>query len=65
MKKIKKEIIEEEKPDTWTITVEFTVFAGDMGVENVKGNALPLLEEITDGTDFAGYHIIKAEREEF
>jgi len=49
--------------DTWTITVEFTVFAGDMDKDNVISNAESILDDITDGTDFAGYHVIDAKRD--
>lgn len=54
----------EDKKDTWTVTVELTVFAGDMDKSNVIGNAEMLLEDITDGTDFAGYSVIDAKRDE-
>lgn len=56
--------MENEKPDTWTITVEFTVFAGDMDEQDVIRNAKPVLEYATDGTDLAGYSIISVKRDE-
>ena len=52
------------KADTWTITVEFTVFAGDMDKDNVISNAQTLLEDITDGTDFQSTNVIDAIRDE-
>lgn len=54
----------EDKKDTWTITVEMSVFAGDMSKENVIGNAERILEDITDGTDFVGFSVIDAKRDE-
>ncbi len=53
-----------EKQDTWTITVELTVFAGDMDKANVISNAESILADITYGTDFAGYCVIDAVRDE-
>jgi hypothetical protein len=50
--------------DTWTVTVELTVFAGDMSKENVKSNAETILNDITDGTDFACFHVRDAIRDE-
>lgn len=52
------------KKDTWTVTVELTVFAGDMDKSNVISNAETILDDITDGTDFAGYSVIDAKRDE-
>ena len=52
-----------EKKDTWTITAELTVFAGDMSKENVIQNAEELLNDITDGTDFVGFTITDAKRD--
>jgi hypothetical protein len=52
------------KKDTWTITVELSVFAGDMDKENVISNAEEILSDITDGTDFAGFCVIDAKRDE-
>ena len=54
----------EEKKDTWTVTVRFTVFAGNMEKNNVISNAETLLADITDGTDFAGFTVTDAERDE-
>lgn len=54
----------EDKKDTWTVTVELTVFAGDMDKGNVIGNAETILEDITDGTDFAGFVVTDAKRDE-
>lgn len=56
--------IEEEKAETWTVTVEFTVFGGDMGSENVMSEAERLLIDLTDGTDFCGLNVIDAKRDE-
>lgn len=54
----------EDKKDTWTITVEMTVFAGDMDKENVISNAETLLPDLLDGTDFMGVTVIDAKRDE-
>lgn len=54
----------EDQKDTWTVTVKLTVFAGDMDKENVIGNAEKILEDITDGTDFCGFNVTDAERDE-
>ncbi len=53
-----------EKKETWTVTVELTVFAGDMDKGNVIGNAEKILDDITDGTDFCSYSVIDAKRDE-
>jgi len=53
------------KMDTWTITVNLTVFAGDMSKEEVIENAETILSDITDGTDFAGFCIMDAKRDEY
>ena len=53
-----------DKNDTWTVTVELTVFAGDMNKDNVISNAESILEDITDGTDFFGFSVIDAKRDE-
>ena len=52
------------KQDTWTVTVELTVFAGDMEKDNVISNAEQILEDITDGTDFCGFVVTDAKRDE-
>ena len=52
------------KANTWTITVEMTVFAGDMDESNVIGNAESLLPNLLDGTDFTGVSVVKAVRDE-
>lgn len=52
-----------DKKDTWTVTVEMTVFAGGMSKEEVISNAEYILEDITDGTDFAGFNVIDAKRD--
>ena len=49
--------------DTWTITVQLTVFAGDMDKESVIGEAERLLPDLLDGTDFTGISVINAERD--
>lgn len=54
-----------QKLDTWTVTVELTVFAGDMVVEQVQSNAERILADITDGTDFASFAVINAKRDEY
>ena len=56
--------LKEEKKDTWTVTVELTVFAGDMDKSNVIGNAEKVLTDITDGSDFCGFTVIDAKRDE-
>lgn len=48
--------------DTWTITVELTVFAGDMDKQAVIDSAEPIIDDIIDGTDFASFNIIDARR---
>lgn len=53
-----------DKKDTWTVTVELTVFAGDMDKKSVVGNAEKILDDITDGTDFVGYSVTNAKRDE-
>jgi hypothetical protein len=54
----------EEKADTWTVTVRLTVFAGDMDRDNVISNAESLLTSMTDGSDFAGFVVVDATRDE-
>lgn len=54
----------EEKKDTWTLTVELTVFAGDMDKESVIGEAERQLPNLLDGTDFMGVHVVDAKRDE-
>lgn len=50
--------------DTWTVLVELTVFAGDMDKDSVIGNAERILEHMTEGSDFAGFNVIGATRDE-
>lgn len=50
--------------NTWTITVEMTVFAGDMDKEDVIANAERLLPDLLDGTDFTGVSVVDAKRDE-
>ena len=54
----------EDKKDTWTVTVEMTVFAGDMDKENVISNTQSQLPALLDGTDFMGVTVIDAKRDE-
>lgn len=54
----------ENQLETWTITVELGVFAGNMDKESVISIAEKLLTDMIDGSDFAGCTIIKAERDE-
>lgn len=54
-----------EKPTTWTITAQFTVFAGDMDKKDVIDNAQAILESLTDGSDINGITITEAERDHF
>lgn len=58
------EKLKEPKMDTWTVHAELTVFTGDMSRENVISNAEALLEDITEGTDFAGFTVTGAKRDE-
>lgn len=51
------------QPDTWKVTVELTVFAGDMDKDNVISNAKKILSDITDGTDFTSYSVVDAKRD--
>ena len=53
-----------DKKNTWTVTVEMTVFAGDMDKGNVISNAERLLPDLLDGTDFTGVTVIDAKRDE-
>jgi hypothetical protein len=57
----KKQLI--EQPQTWTITVELTVFAGDMEKQNVIQNAQQQIEDFLDGTDFIGTVVVDAKRD--
>jgi len=45
---------------TWTVTVQLTVFAGDMEKEDVMSEAERILTDITDGTDFVSFSVIDA-----
>jgi hypothetical protein len=54
----------EEKKDTWTLTIEMTVFAGDMDKYEVIGEAERQLPILLDGTDFIGVNVIGAKRDE-
>ena len=54
---------DKEKHETWTVTIEATVFAGDMPEEAVKENAEELLEGFLDGTDFMNIAVTKVERD--
>lgn len=54
-----------EKPDTWTVTITATVFAGDMDRKDVMQNAQRLLDGLLDGTDFTGTSVIDAVRDEY
>lgn len=55
----------QEQPQTWTLTITATVFAGDMEKEQVESQAQQLLENMTDGSDFVGISVIDAERDIF
>lgn len=54
-----------KKPDTWTVTIKVTVFAGDMPKEDVISNAERLLSDLLDGTDFTSLSVEDAVRDEF
>jgi len=53
-----------DKKDTWTVTVQMTVFAGDMDKQNVIGNAEKQLPDLLDGTDFMSVNVIDATRDD-
>lgn len=53
-----------DKKDTWTITVEMTVFAGDMERLDVMDNTDTQLSTLLDGTDFMSVNTIDAKRNE-
>jgi len=53
-----------EKLDTWTVTIEATVFAGDMNKKDVIENADRLLNGLLEGTDFCGFVVKDAKRDE-
>jgi len=52
------------KKDTWTVTVEMTVFAGDMDKEDVINNAERLLPDLLNGTDFMNVIVTDAKRDQ-
>lgn len=52
-----------EKKDTWTVTVEFTVFAGDMDKHEVMANTQKDFEDMVDGSDYMGVNVRDAERD--
>lgn len=52
-----------EHSETWTVTVELTVMAGDMKKADVMAVAERLLPDLLDGTDFMGISIINAKRD--
>jgi len=54
-----------EKLDTWTVTVEFSVFAGDMEKENVISNAEDILKDMTYGSDLEHFTVTEAIRDEY
>jgi len=54
----------DNKMDTWTLTVELSVFAGDMDRDNVIAEAERLLPDLLDGTDFMGISVVDARRDE-
>ena len=53
------------KLDTWTVTVQFSVFAGNMSKENVIDNADEILTDMTDGSDLQCFVITDAKRDEY
>lgn len=54
-----------EKLDTWTVTAQFTVFAGDMETSEVVDNAIRTLIALTDGSDMMNVEVISAERDTY
>lgn len=54
----------QDQPETWTITAQFTVFAGDMSPEEVTARAEQDLANLIDGTDYIGASVIEAKRDE-
>ena len=55
----------ETKLDTWTLTVEMSVFAGDMHKSDVISNAERLLTSLLDGTDFMSVYVGNAKRDKY
>jgi hypothetical protein len=55
----------ETKLDTWTLTVEMSVFAGDMSKSEVISNAERLLTSLLDGTDFMSVYVGNAKRDKY
>ena len=53
-----------EKAQTWTITAQITVFAGDMDKDEVIRTAEEGLQNLIDGSDFSGATITDAQRDE-
>ena len=51
-----------EKNDVWTVTVELSVFAGNMDKQNVMDNTEAILADITAGTDFVSFNVTGAKR---
>ncbi len=51
------------KRDTWTITVEMTVFAGNMDKESVKSIAQTALPLMLEGSDYMSVEVINAKRD--
>lgn len=55
----------ETKLDTWTLTVQMSVFAGDMDKRDVISNAERLLTSLLDGTDFMSVYVGNAKRDKY
>jgi len=55
----------ETKLDTWTLTVQVSVFAGDMPKSEVISNAERLLTSLLDGTDFMSVYVGNAKRDKY
>jgi hypothetical protein len=55
----------ETKLDTWTLTVQMSVFAGDMPKYAVISNAERLLTSLLEGTDFMSVYVGNAKRDKY
>jgi hypothetical protein len=55
----------ETKLDTWTISVQMSVLAGDMHKYEVISNAERLLTSLLDGTDFMSVYVGNAKRDKY
>lgn len=49
--------------ETWTVTIEASVFAGDMDSDSVKVEAQRQLDLLLEGSDFLGVQVQKVKRD--